>query len=365
MRHLIRGAGVALCAATLVFLFGCGNEPVAVVNGTKITRDAFYNRLKKTAGKDVLAGMIQRQLIEDAFAKSGLKVTDKEIQDKIDGLEKRFPTPDAFDQALKQQGLTMADLKKEMALQIKVEKLCTKDVKFTDADLKKFFDQYKSSFAKPERVVLSQIQTSSKADADKIYAELQKPSANFAALARQYSVDPMFRDAGGRMPETPIDRIPAGIQKIIHGLKPGQVAPPVKMQKNWFIFKLEETKPPEPADFQKQHADVEEQYKARQAISPQDLIAQVSKNAQVQIVDPDLADVQKMFMPAEKLPTFGNEKSSTSGAKAPAAGAKAPAPGAKAPEASPAPAAPAPSAAPSQTPPAKAPAPATPPPAGK
>jgi foldase protein PrsA len=351
----MRGAGVAICAATLVFIFGCGQQPVAVVNGSKVTKQAFYDRLKKTAGKDVLAGMIQRQLIEDAFTKAGLTLTDAEIQEKLTEIQAKFPSPDAFKEELDKQGLTMDDLKKELAFQLKVEKLCTKDVKYTEADLQKFFQQYQKAFEKPERVVLSQIQVSSKEEADKVYGELQKPGANFAALARQYSIDPQFREAGGRMPEVPIDKIPEPeIQAAIRAMKPGDISKPVVMQKNFVIFKLEEIKPAEKADFQKQHADIEKQFKARSAKSPQDLLAEVSKNAVVQVIDPDLSSVQKMFMPAEKLPSFGGEKGApTKGGEAPTTEAPA-APEAPAPAAPEAPA----------TPPAAPAAPAAPP-AGK
>ena len=347
MRHLMRGAGAVMCAATLVFIFGCGQQPVAVVNGSKVTKQAFYDRLKKTAGKDVLAGMIQKQLIEDAFTKAGLTLTDAEIQEKLTEIQGRFPSVDVFKQELEKQGLSMDDLKVELAFQLKVEKLCTKDVKYTEADLQKFFQQYQKAFEKPERVVLSEIQLSSKEEADKTYAELQKPGANFAAIARQSSMDAQFREAGGRMPEMPIDKIPQpDIQAAVRALKPGEITKPIAMQKNFVIFKLEEIKPAEKADFQKQHAEIEKQFKARQAKSPQDLLAEVSKNAVVQVVDPDLTAVQKMFMPAEKLPSFGGEKG------APTKGGEAPSTEAPAPEAPTAPAAPEAPATPPAAPPA-------------
>jgi foldase protein PrsA len=334
--------------AALVFVFGCGQQPVAVVNGTKVTKQAFYDRLKKAYGKDVLGGMIQRQLIEDAFTKTGLKVTDAEVEERMKEIQSQFPSPEVFQEELTKRGLTAEDLKKDVGFQIKLEKLASKDVKYTEAELQKFFEQYRQMFDKPERVVLSQIQVSSKEEADKVYAELQKPGANFAALARQYSVDPMFREAGGRMPEMPVDRISQPeIQAAARQLKPGEVSKPVAAGKAFYIFKLEDRKPSEKADFQKMHADVEKQYRLRAAKQPQDLLAEVSKNAVVQVLDPDLSAVQKMFMPAEKLPTFGGEKAPGTGG--PTKPGEAPAPAPEAPPAGPPPAAPA---APPASPPA-------------
>jgi len=55
---------------------------MAIVNGQKITRAEFVDRLEKAQGKQVLSDLILRALIEDAFTKSGLTLTDEEIETK-------------------------------------------------------------------------------------------------------------------------------------------------------------------------------------------------------------------------------------------------------------------------------------------
>lgn len=59
----------ALIAVLSTIVIGCSKQPVAVVDGEKITEKKFTERLKKTAGQQVLRTMIFKNLIEDAAEK--------------------------------------------------------------------------------------------------------------------------------------------------------------------------------------------------------------------------------------------------------------------------------------------------------
>lgn len=310
LRGYLRGASVCLLTATLVvMLAGCGQQPVAIVNGQKITRTEFINRLKQAAGKPVLADLLFRRLVEDEFTRSGLKLTDQEVMERVAELKSEFPNEEAFQQWLSSVGMTEQDLVAEMRHQIKEEKLRTRDVKYTEADLRKFFNENKARYDKPLRVTISQIVVSTKQEADKVYAELQKPGANFGALARQYSIDAMFRGQGGRLPELPQDRLmPPDLQPLVAKMKVGDVSKPVKIDENWYIVKLENRKAPEKASFEKVRAKVERDYTLVSAKPKEALYRDLAAKATVQVLDPDLAQVQEMFMPKDELPQFGGTK---------------------------------------------------------
>ncbi len=311
MPNNMRGAHVCLLAGLVavaaLFVAGCGQQPVAIVNGQKITRQEFIDRLKQVAGKQVLTDLIQRKLLEDAIAQAGITVSEKEVQEQLDEIRRRFPSPEAFQEALAARGYKSVDeYKKDIEFGLKLEKLLTKDVKYTEADLKKFFERNRELFDKPERVVFSQIVVSSKEEADKIYKELQKPGANFAALARLHSIDAMTREHGGRFPEMPIDNVmPPEVRAALRKMKVGEISKPIQVLGNWYIVKLEDRKPAEKAVFEKVKREVERAYKARLAKNPGDLLRELVNKAVVQVLDPDLADVQKQFMPKGKLPSFG------------------------------------------------------------
>jgi len=307
LHKTLRGAAVCFLAA-LVLMGGCGQQPVAVVNGQKIAKAEFMNRLKKAAGPQVLTDLILRALVEDAFARSGLQLPEQEVQERLKEVQAEFPSPEAFNEWLTSRAITLDDLQKELAFQIKLERLRSKDVKYSEADLKKFFQENRKFFDKPERVVVSQIVVSSKQEADKIYQDLQKPGANFAAMARQYSIDAMFRQFGGRLPEMPTDRLmPPEVQAVVRGMQPGRISQPIKVGESYYIVKLEARKPAEKAVFEKVRNEVERQFRLRNAKPVEALLKELADQASVQVLDPELAEVQKQFLPKTKLPTFGGE----------------------------------------------------------
>lgn len=299
---------------------------MAIVNGQKISKDEFTSRLKKAAGAQVLTDMILRDLVEQDFTSSGMKVDSKDVESRIKKIQAQFPSPEAFTQWLSSRNLTTDDLEKEVIFQIKLQDLRTKNVKPTEADLKKFFQDHQSQFNKPERVIISQIVVSGKQEADRVYSELQKPDANFGALARQYSIDPMFKQYGGRLPEMPIEQLaPPAVQAAAKALQVGKISHPLKVGGSYYIIELNDRKPAEKADYDKIQDEVKTAYDASQAEPTDALLKQLSDKAVVQIVDPDMASVQKQFMPKAKLPTFGNEGKKTP-AGAPVTGAPSAAP---------------------------------------
>lgn len=300
----------------VVALDGCGQQPVALVNGQKVTRTEFITRLKQAAGKAVLADLIFRRLVEDEFAKAGLQLTEEEVQSRLAELKQEFPTEEAFLQWMQQVGMSEPEMLAEIRHQIKLEKLRTKDVKVTEADLKKFFQENRERYDKPLRVVLSQIVVSRKEEADKVHAELKKPGANFGALARQYSIDAMFRARGGRLPEIPVQQLsPPDLQPLVAKMKVGDISSPVQVDDNWFIIKLEDRKAPEKATFEKVRARVDRDYRIVAAKPKENLYRELAEKAVVQVLDPDLAEVQEMFVPRQALPQFGETKPSPGGAE--------------------------------------------------
>ncbi len=310
-----QGAAVCLLAVAFILLIsGCSQQPVAIVNGKKISRAEFIDRLKQVAGEQVLTDLIYRRLIEDAFARAGLTVSDQEVEERLKELMGNFPSPQAFQEWLTARGLTVDEVKKQIEFELKLEKLRSKDLKYTEEDLRRFFKKHRDRFRKPERVIISEIVVSSKQEADRIYKELQKPGANFAALARQYSISPMTRRWGGRRMEEPLDYLmPPEVRDVVRKMKVGEISKPIKAGDNWYIVKLESRKPPENPTFEQVKKEVERYYRLVNSPPPEQLLRELARQAVVQVLDPELASVQNQFMPRGELPTFGGEKKPQAG----------------------------------------------------
>ena len=315
-RHLRIAGAFLVLGAVFVTLCGCGKQPVAIVNGTKLTQADFVDRLEKASGHEVLADMINRELLEKAFAGSGLQITAKEVDDEIAKIQTQFPDAASFQEFLTKRGASLDDVKKDITFNLKLEKLCTQGIQVTDAELQTFFTKYEKRYDKPDRVVISEIIVKSPEDAQQVKTALAKQGADFAALAKQYSVSAQTRDKGGMRPETPIDQVmPQPLQPVVAKLQVGQVSEPVAVEGGLFcIIKLDKRTPAQKADYATVKADVERDYKRSKAKAPDQLLSELREKAAVTIVSTRYQDLAEVFRPKTKLPTFGADK----GGKAPA-----------------------------------------------
>ncbi len=316
--HLRAMPACLLAVSVLLGAAGCGKQPVAIVNGAKITRQEFTERLEQAAGEQVLQDLIVRRLLEDAFAQSGLALAPEEVAAEVEKLKKQAPSEEEWQRFLTQQGLDEAKLAQEVGFRMKLMKLSQKGLNPTEQDLKKEFERYREDFDRPATVVLSEIVVSSKAEADKVRAELKSPKANFQALARQYSISAMTRERGGRRGEEPIEQVmPDALRPVVARLAPGEVSSPIKVDENWYIIRVEEKKAAQKADYAKVKDMVRQHYMDTHGKSPQDILAELRKTAKVSILDPRYQRLGEAFNPPQQLPTFGSGEKKAEG-KAPA-----------------------------------------------
>jgi len=62
--------------------------------------------------------------------------------------------------------------------------------------------------------------------------------ADFAAMARKYSMDTSTKDSGGVLGEVPVTSLPPNFQEPLTGLNPGEVSVPLKGEAGYYVFKL-------------------------------------------------------------------------------------------------------------------------------
>jgi peptidyl-prolyl cis-trans isomerase C len=163
--------------------------------------------------RQVLDGLIAKQLLMADAKAQGIVVTDAEVKQQVDQLKSRFPSPAEFNKALAAQGLTEATLADTAREQLTVQKYVETKVMAnvppaSDAAVKSFYDQNLDKMKQPERRHLRHIlvkadkdtsaadKAKAKAKADNLLAQLKK-GGDFAALAKANSDDPGSKENGG------------------------------------------------------------------------------------------------------------------------------------------------------------------------
>ena len=264
MRRLIL---LAFCLLVLL-VAGCGGTSTAslssddapVVGSTPITKDQFqslmdrakrsYDSQKRAFPKpgsteyEQLKGqavtfLIQRAEFEQEAEAMGIKITDDNVNKRIEQLKKQFygGNEQRYQKTLKQQGLTEDQAKEEVRAQLISEELFKKvtgDVKVSNDEVKAYYNSHKSQYGQPETREVRHILVTKKVLADKLYAQL-KAGANFAKLAKKYSKDPGSASNGGKLTISKGQTVPA-FDKTAFSLKKGELSAPVHTQYGYHII---------------------------------------------------------------------------------------------------------------------------------
>jgi foldase protein PrsA len=279
-----------LLAALIAVLAGCGGggnvpgDAVAQVNGKPITQAQFATLLAQakksyqsqnkkwpaagTAEYDTLktqavAYLVQRTEFQQEADKLGVTVSDADVDKRLKQIKKQYfgNSESRYQKQLKQQGLTDTQVRDDLRAQLIQEKIFNKvtgDVKVSDSDIQKYYDQHKSQYGTPEQRDVAHILVKSRALADSLYNRV-KSGANFAALAKKYSQDPGSKNQGGKLTISKGQTV-ANFDLMAFDLKTGAISRPVKTQFGYHIIKaLGPIKPATTTPFTKVKASIKQQ----------------------------------------------------------------------------------------------------------
>ncbi len=127
--------GCLLILAGLIYKFG-NLVVVASVDGHVITRFSVISELEKQGGKDALELLINKQLVNKAASDMNIVITDSDIDPDIKRYEDQFSANGGtLDESLAVQGMTRQDLRDQIEIQKKVEKILGDKVNITDEEI--------------------------------------------------------------------------------------------------------------------------------------------------------------------------------------------------------------------------------------
>ncbi len=229
-------------------------QVVAIVNNEKITRGDLAEALIRVSGHRALDVLVKRKLIDQEAAKAGIKITQADIQqgirDRIDellGLQMQqagYENMEDFKRFLATKNLSLQAARKRIAASLspdiyeeteavlKAVKLIEANVKVTDEDLQKRYDEQYGP-----RIVAKQIVVRTRRDAQEVRRKLQM-GADFERLAKDLSIDRKSGAAGGRM-STPIRPADGALWAVCKGLRRGDISDIARSRYGYHILKIE------------------------------------------------------------------------------------------------------------------------------
>jgi peptidyl-prolyl cis-trans isomerase SurA len=271
--------------ALLVSFAACNKESApgpdvwATVNGKEIKRDEvekYFRSRTNPEGQEpsqeealslklnIMDELINNEILLERAKKMGLEAGDGEVEDKFTEFKSPY-TEDEFQRQLKERGVSVDDLKRDLRKQLTVQKLINREVvakvSITDQDVTDFYNQNRAQFNVVEtQYRVSQIVITPRKDpqvrnrkgddaatdaearrkASALFAQIQE-GTDFGQLAIDYSEDPSTSANGGDLgyiPESALTQADPALKKSLTSLRPGDVSPVVALRDGYRILKL-------------------------------------------------------------------------------------------------------------------------------
>ncbi len=115
---------------------------VAIVNGNRISKNLWHERLEAAYGPSVASQLIDEEIIKMEAKKAGVSVTEEAIDTEIDLIIQSIGGEEAFEAALVASNLPLKELRDQIEIDLLATELLAPDLEYTEEDVKAFFDQY-------------------------------------------------------------------------------------------------------------------------------------------------------------------------------------------------------------------------------
>ncbi|MBU5614529.1 peptidylprolyl isomerase [Geomonas azotofigens] len=247
-------------------------DAVQTVNGVAITRTEVERATRvllsqsgqqqqlppqamQQATQAALDQLTMAELLYQEAAKTEIKDLDQQVEKKIAESKAAYPNPDAFEEALKGSGMTVAEMtrnaRKSIVINTFIEERFAAKVQVSDAEAQKFYqDNLAKYFTRPENARASHIlvKVDPKGSAEEKAKAKEKAEAllkrvkggeDFAAVAKAESGCPSAT-VGGDLGTFGRGQMVPPFEKAVFDLKPGEISQVVESQFGFHIIKLAE-----------------------------------------------------------------------------------------------------------------------------
>jgi parvulin-like peptidyl-prolyl isomerase len=193
----------------------------------------------------------------------------------LDSIKKdnKIETDEQFQAALKSENMTLSDLRRNMERQMIVSRVQQNEVMakiaVNDEEARAYYDSHMSEFTSPRSVTLREIFVNVPGDGQnvnvgrdeeartKIMAIRQRAlnGENYETLASELSDAPSKANAGLIGPLS-LTELSPDLQKLLEGMKPGDITQPLRGPKGYQILKLEAATTAETKTFDEAREDI-------------------------------------------------------------------------------------------------------------
>lgn len=270
----------------------------------------------------IVAELVDRAIIAREAERRGLTITPERLAEAERRTVTQFGGEEKYDQYLASHKLTREEYREVIKWEIYGELLraeLRKDVKVTDEDVRKYYDEHKTdpAFQLPERVTGSHVLIAARPNLvsqevqrarNLAGAELERAvreemdarraraedvrrraagGADFAALAREFSEDTSTRERGGELGAFARESHPRPFDEAAFRLKPGEVSPVVQTDYGFHVIKVFARDAARTQTLEEAAAEIRRRLEnEREAATLRDWLKQARRAADVRVHEP-------------------------------------------------------------------------------
>jgi foldase protein PrsA len=286
----LRNAVIILAAATLVcggllfwslramaILKGIEGEAdstdVAAAGGQSITEQQWMDELKKKHGEAVLLEMINHIVVAKEAKSLGITVADDEVEQELKRIIAGYGSEEQYYAQMQSElGLSRKEVREETVYRLTLQNIATAGITISDDDVDQYLEQNGDRFRPRKEMQLSMIELATFKEAQRVMDRLER-SEDFAALAKEVSIDEESRPRGGSLGTVEEDDPfwPKELLNTAAGLEVGDIAGPLEKEDGYAVIRLEGITDPKQPSQEEIRAQVRQELALEQAAPLQQL----------------------------------------------------------------------------------------------
>jgi foldase protein PrsA len=262
---------------------------VATVGETNIKYDDLISRLQDKYGAELLNLLIDREAIRQEADSLQVKVTREEIESELSRMQHGYESEEAFYQSMKEQlGLTKSELSEDVYYKLLLERLATRNVKVTDAEVQAYIQEHPEEFQSFIRYHLLKAEVKTKEEANQFIADLNK-GHDFGVLAKERSIDGETSKQGGDLGwvEDTDPFLPPYIIQTARTLKVNELSKPIPSKNGFVILQLLEKKETKKTIDQETKEFIRHELALQKAVPLKELLTIIRQNHKATILMPE------------------------------------------------------------------------------
>jgi len=194
--------------------------------------------------KNILDQLINYELFYQQAQKEKIKISNDDINLEIDKIKDNFSSPEEFNEALKANNITPAQLKEDIKRQLMINSILEEtrnQISISDEELLEYYNENKESFFELEQVYARHILVETEEEANNLLLQLKEGLTDFAELAKEKSIGPSA-PSGGDLGFFTRGQMVKEFEDAAFSLEPGEISDVVQTQFGYHIIKCEEKK---------------------------------------------------------------------------------------------------------------------------